>query len=634
MAGEAKRDYPACIGYQSPWYKEYKYIEDHFSRVNVALTRGRPAVRVGVIHPIESYWLCYGPVSSSAAECKFREDIFESLTIWLLHGLIDFDFISESLLPQQTSLDDIKSGSPFPVGQSRYDVVVVPNLKTIRSTTLARLQRFAELGGTVLLAGDAPTILDGSKPLDLSTSKHFKTVPLTEYHLLQSLEEHRDVRVVGKDKGDIITSMLYQLREDDDNSFLFICNTQRKRYFSTEVGIRGNWTPTVLDTLAGTRSVVAVTRRVDGWTWFDWHFEACGSILLELSPYDDSWSIVTTPQTIYRDDWVAISQPKVKSVELSEPNVLVLDYASFQFEERPWSDETEILRIDNEVREQLGLPLKGEAYRQPWAVAQDERAPKTTLRLRYEIFSETTIAAAQIAVELQDGMEFYLDGEDVPVQPSGWWVDEDISLLDVQQMITPGKHILDVIVPFGLLTNLERMYLLGQFAVRVRGKACYLEPLDTSAIAFGDWTRQGLPFYAGNVTYICPFTTGNSTAKHTVVHVPHFSGPVLAVHLDGQRKGVIALQPNTVDLGTLEPGRTYELQITCYGNRENAFGTLHMPDGVSRWFAPNAWRTEHDWWMEGYNVKPMGILDNPRLKIQGKETWKVPRNPDRLWTCA
>ena len=40
MAGEAKRDYPASIGYQSPWYQRYALIEDHFARLNTVLTRG------------------------------------------------------------------------------------------------------------------------------------------------------------------------------------------------------------------------------------------------------------------------------------------------------------------------------------------------------------------------------------------------------------------------------------------------------------------------------------------------------------------------------------------------------------------------------------------------------------------
>ena len=39
MNGEAKRDYPASINYQSAWYKEYPYVENYFERINTALTR-------------------------------------------------------------------------------------------------------------------------------------------------------------------------------------------------------------------------------------------------------------------------------------------------------------------------------------------------------------------------------------------------------------------------------------------------------------------------------------------------------------------------------------------------------------------------------------------------------------------
>ena len=52
MAGEAKRDYPASISYQSPWYKEYPLVENYFARVNTALTRGVPHVKLAVIHPV------------------------------------------------------------------------------------------------------------------------------------------------------------------------------------------------------------------------------------------------------------------------------------------------------------------------------------------------------------------------------------------------------------------------------------------------------------------------------------------------------------------------------------------------------------------------------------------------------
>ena len=101
MNGEAKRDYPASIFYQSPWYKEYRMIEDHFARVNTALTRGKARVRIGVVHPIESYWLHYGPKEQTALIREEMESRFRNLTEWLLFSQLDFDFIAESLLPIQ-----------------------------------------------------------------------------------------------------------------------------------------------------------------------------------------------------------------------------------------------------------------------------------------------------------------------------------------------------------------------------------------------------------------------------------------------------------------------------------------------------------------------------------------------------
>ena len=80
MEGEAKRDYPASIFYQSPWYKEYRLLEDHFARVNMALMSGKPVVKIGVIHPMESYWLHYGPQELNGRICQEMEERFEGIT--------------------------------------------------------------------------------------------------------------------------------------------------------------------------------------------------------------------------------------------------------------------------------------------------------------------------------------------------------------------------------------------------------------------------------------------------------------------------------------------------------------------------------------------------------------------------
>ena len=99
MGGDAKRDYPASIGHQSPWYKKYSYIENHFARVNTAMTRGVPGVKIGVIHPVESYWLYWGPKSQTHARADDIESRFYEITNTLLFNQLDFDYINEALLP-------------------------------------------------------------------------------------------------------------------------------------------------------------------------------------------------------------------------------------------------------------------------------------------------------------------------------------------------------------------------------------------------------------------------------------------------------------------------------------------------------------------------------------------------------
>ena len=57
MQGEAKRDFPAAIGYQSPWWKHYAKVEDYFARLHAVMTPGEEVRDLLVIHPVESMWL-------------------------------------------------------------------------------------------------------------------------------------------------------------------------------------------------------------------------------------------------------------------------------------------------------------------------------------------------------------------------------------------------------------------------------------------------------------------------------------------------------------------------------------------------------------------------------------------------
>ncbi|HML45716.1 MAG TPA: glycosyl hydrolase [Clostridia bacterium] len=220
MEGEAKRDYPASIHYQSPWYRKYRYVEDHFARLNTALTRGKSMARIGVIHPIESYWLHFGPQQQTAGKRQELDRRFAEITEWLSFGLMDFDFICESLLPGLCPA----GRAPLKVSEMAYDAVVVPACETLRASTVDRLQAFAEQGGCLVVMGGMPARMDAAlsaRPAE--ALRRCREIEWSQTALLDALEPLRllDVR---DEQGMRTQHVLAQLRADGEGLWLFLCN--------------------------------------------------------------------------------------------------------------------------------------------------------------------------------------------------------------------------------------------------------------------------------------------------------------------------------------------------------------------------------------------------------------------------
>jgi hypothetical protein len=633
MAGEAKRDYPAAIGYQSPWWQEYRLVEDHFARLNTALTRGRPLVRVGVVHPIESYWLCYGPLDQTAVERAERERAFADLTSWLLFGLIDFDFIAESLLPSlcpndegrrtkdESAENDLVGDSSFvvrpsagdspalAVGEMRYDAVLVPPLRTIRATTLERLEAFQAAGGTVIFAGEAPELVD-AVPSERARelARRCRQVAFARGAILDAARELSARQADGSPAD----SLLHQVRADGDRRYVFFCNTDRERARpATQITIAGEWRVTMLDTMTG--AIAPLRAQVQGAaTRVDWSFAPHGSLLLVLSPLPpasppSALRLSPMPGRGGEASWREIGRiDDPVPVTLSEPNVLLLDQAAYRLNDEEWQPTEEVLQLDTALRQRLGLPLRMAWVAQPWT-DPNPAPPADTLSLMFTVQVDVAVDEPSLALENAAQTRIYLDGRPVPSDVTGWFVDEAIQTMRLPRL-EAGAHRIALTMPYGRKTNPEWCYLLGDFGVEVRGRhARIVAPV--RELAFGDWTRQGLPFYAGNVTYHC---TVAGQGANLAVKAPKFKSPLLSVALDGQAIGKIAFAPFQVELGSLADG-PHALDITAYGNRINAFGCVHNADEKWPWFGPNAWRTTGDDWSYEYQLKPMGVLVAPQL---------------------
>lgn len=502
----------------------------------------------------------------------------------------------------------------------------------MRANTLEVLQDFSSPGGKIIIAGSAPDLLDAeasTKIRDLRAT----SITFSKTAILSSLREYRDVRAT-LENGSAADSLLYQMRIDGDDAYVFFCNTDRQYPRDVSIDIRGKWNVTLLDTMTAERRRIESEIFQGSWTRFSYHFDGCASLLLHLTPRSKQPTALPLDE---RPSWKVREELQVEGTSLSEPNVLLLDMARYRIDdEQEWSSLEEILRTDNIARKRLGLPLRQDNLAQPYRVKKVP--PKHTIHLLFEFTVDTSvpIKGAQLALEGAASTKIELDGNSVPSQITGWWVDESIETVALPEL-PRGTHLLQLSIPYGQLTNIERVYVLGNFGVTLHGRDAKIVDFDPPNLKIGDFTQQGLPFYAGDVRY--EFTIRGGPGR-TAIQVPQFAAPLLRVELDGkpagpQGLGKIAFQPHTLDLGILDPKRDYKLSITAVGCRDHAFGAVHLPDGLTKWYGPDTWRTNGDKWAYEYTIRKAGLLTAPRLLTAEDEfasrTWDAGSIDQDLW---
>lgn len=608
MKGEAKRDYPASIGYQSPWWKEYRMVEDHFARLNTALTRGEAVVRVAVIHPIESYWLYWGPNDKTALKRAELDRQFSHLAETLLFGCIDFDYLCEAELPALCK----KGGYPLQVGHMAYHTILVPPVCTLRSTTLVLLQEFVNEGGRLVFLGDCPAYVNAmpSQAVNELYSSAIHT-GLLDSSILSAVENERFIDIRRED-GVMENNLLHQLRrEKNGDLWLFICNGRNPESPDVDpspllrFALKGCYHAALYDTMTGDIREFPVHYQGSS-TVFKQRWYIHDSLLLLLHPITEipdrpHLGSVSCPSDS-ESDW-DILLGKVP-VTLSDPNMLLLDMAEYSFNGGEFFSEEELLRIDNHVRQQLGIPVRRKEVVQSYLLEQE--TPADFLRLRFRITSESALHGLELALEEPDTALVWLNGKAVPRIVSGYYTDRDIQTVPLPYL-TAGENILDIQVPVGKRTNLEYFYLLGSFGVRISGTRKILTS-PVSSLGWGNIVPQELPFYTGELTYhMRILSQGDFT-----VRIPQYRGGLVKVLLDGHDCGNIAFSPYSLTVHA-KPGE-HQLSLRLYTTRYNGFGQLHHTQGVYFYQSPNSWRSAGDLWNYEYRFRPSGILTSPCLK--------------------
>ena len=616
MKGDAKRDYPATFNYQTPWYREYPYVEDHFARLNTALTRGVPDVRIGVIHPIESYWLHWGPVETTYEKRKLLDERFEHFIEWMLFSELDFDYISESMLPDACR----KPKNPLPVGKMKYNVVVVPGLETMRSTTLEILKKFKEDGGRVVFVGDIPKYVDCRKTDEVKEfAASCESVSFERGAVVDALKSERLVEI-RDGAGAYTDNYIYNMRIDGRCKWLFVANA---RFGASGIDnfraqpcidvpvkrtlrfkLRGEFEPTLYDTITGEIKEISYTAK-NGETCFNLVAFSHDSFLFKLTPTKSrTVTVAESPKKL-----VGMTDIKERvAYKREEPNVLLLDLAEWKFDdEAEYRPTEEMRRLDAKMRAAAGIERK--SGKQPWCLPEEH--PEHTSVRRFTFNSETEIVGAEFATEDMDDAIIFFDGQLVEKNKTGFFTDKSIEKIALP-VIGVGKHTLEITLPLAPRTYNENCFLLGEFNVRLEGiEATLTAPTDK--IGFGSITNQGMPFYGGSITYSFGVNVPEG-ANAMDINATLWRGPLLSVKIDGEVVGKIVYQPYCISVDNVTPGE-HTVEITVFGNRHNSFGAVHNCNRGYTWFGESAWKTIGAEFSYEYNLKEFGVLRSPEFNF-------------------
>lgn len=540
MAGEAKRDYPTSILHQNSWYKDWNALETYFARIGMILSEGERRADVLVIHPVERMWRSVHKgwmdvFDPKDAAVSALDEAFRAQCERLIALQREFDYGDEELLQKYGSVGQDGQGAYLSVGKAKYRHVLLAEGQAVRPHTRALLEAFRAVGGHI--AGkeeELPAQGVLSAPQGISSA----------------------VRLFG---GDI---------------WLFLLNLDEKSAVCGDVVLNEPYA-----TLCAEEWDMVSFKNKGGCPLREMRF-AAGQMRI--------FRLVQKARVAFECPTRSLCLPEQMRFSLSEPNVLVLDRAVCCVGGKA-RDEEDVLKIDRRLRREFGLPLRGGEMVQPWFAKkylQEELAPLEEIKLVYS-FASSVACDALVAAEY-DAVE--VNGQ-FAERAEGRWVDRCFRLYRIA--VRKGKNEIVVPIRFGRTANIEAVYVLGNFGVKLPATIFPLpETLSSQRLE-----EQGLPFYGGAITWF----TGIKEAGRVRVMVEELRGASLHVS-GGDEERLIAFQPYEAEVNVRE-----ELTLTLYLTRRNTFGPNHCIPQPLYAYGPDSWISEGENWSDFPVLVPQGF---------------------------
>jgi hypothetical protein len=589
MKGRRKRDCPPTLSYHQPYWKDYSYFNDYLGRCGQMLSLGQPHTPTLVLHPVSTGWATYELFLKDRKEniryCQHLDAVLEAL-LTAKRGLALGD---ETILARHARI----TPGGIRINRMEYAAIVIPPSLTWFSGTFKLLMKFT---GKIIMIGQKPTCLDGAGSDQwhvLWQKKNVVFLPTPRPEALNRLlPGNLDVR---DQAGRLVPRTYLHHRVAGKEHIYYLANNQPDRGFDLKIKFKGKLRE--LDLASG-----EIKEQPDAFL-----------------PPAGARCYIGTPgkgKTVWRKTKKTGQRALTGPYEFrrTTPNLLPLDFAAVSINNAEFSLELPLHQVRNRVLEHAGMHNKQDY--QPWLLdmKQFPLPAKRDFALRYTFTIHNLPRTIALVLESADRYGVKVNGKRVYTKTNEWLIDRSFRRVEIASYIKLGTNTIELSARYELNTEVEGLYLAGDFGVRLIDQKPVIVDEPPRLVA-GDWCGQGYPFYAGSMLYSQTVSMKPRKNRRYLIDLEGTAAAVCAVRVNGKQRHVVAWAPWQVDITSdlVDGENTVEIEVTS--TLRNVMGPLHNKDRqATEVVVFDSAFTDEKNWTNAYQLVPYGLMQGARLK--------------------
>jgi len=566
LAGSRKYDYPPSFDYHEPWWNNYKYINDHYARLSMALSVGKQINDILILEPTTSVWL-YDSYANRDKKVAETGQAFQSFITKLEKNQVEYDLGSENIIKDRGS---VRNGK-FVVGQCSYSAVVIPPLmENLDLETYKLLERFVANGGK-LIAFSLPSLVDGAPSEGLNEFLSKKADKIIK-------EQDLNPEIISKyfyasniNFTDLSGVELYHHRRIlSDGQLLFLTNSSLTASLQGSIKIKGA-DAVEMNTITGEIKGYPIIQEGENIS-ISINLAPAGSLLLYITDVkQENLSAPASPKEL--EILTSVSPAKVTR---DKENALSIEFCDLLIGNELTKDLHTYYAADKVYKYygfKNGNPWNTSVQFKTRTVDRDTFGINTgfTATYHFNIKGSFDYSSFKAVVERPDLWSVMVNGTEVKPNTGKWWLDRQFSLFDIGSLVSKGDNIITLKAsPMKVHAEIEPVYILGEFSIRPAEKGWIIEP-PVKSLTTGSWKEQGIPFYSWGVTYSKEFNIENPEGIYEV-GLGKWSGTVAEVSVNGQPASVIAFPPYRTDVTKLIKSGVNKIDVKVIGSLKNLLG--------------------------------------------------------------